>query len=220
MAEPGLAAAAPGRVCSMTAPDRTTTTLLLVRHGQSLWNAEGRWQGQADPALSALGQEQANVAASRIGAVDAIASSPQQRALQTALAISEATGVGPVVVVDDLKERSAGPWSGLTRPEIEAAYPNFLRDDKRPEGYESDESLLARTLPALEQLAIEYAGSTLLVATHGGVIHNLEEHFDLEIGRVPNLSGRVLFHEDGWRAGDQITLLDEDLLTGGDPQRV
>lgn len=196
-------------------------TLLLVRHGQSTWNAEGRWQGQADPPLSALGRDQAFSASGRIGTVDAIVSSTQQRALETALIIAEAIGVGPVLTEEGLVERNAGPWSGLTRNEIEERYPNFLKEDRRPEGYETDESLLTRNLEALERISEDHAGTVVLVATHGGVIHNLEAHLGLEIGRVPNLSGRIIERRDGsWTAAEQLTLLDEEFLTGGDPNRV
>ena len=103
------------------------TRVLLARHGQSTWNAEGRWQGQADPPLSELGREQAHLAAAHVGAVDLIASSPQQRALETATIISSTIGVGPVVVVEQLRERSAGPWSGLTRIDIDNQYCRWLR---------------------------------------------------------------------------------------------
>ncbi len=197
-------------------------TLLLVRHGQSTWNAEGRWQGQADPPLSELGREQARLASERIGAVDAVVSSTQQRALETALIIAAAIGVGPVLTDDGLVERNAGPWSGLTRPEIDRDYPGYLAEDRRPDGYETDASLLDRNLAALHRIADEQvAASTVLVATHGGVIHNLEAHLGLEVGRVPNLSGRILNRTDGdWQPGEQLTLLDDDLLTGGDPNRV
>lgn len=200
---------------------RENTTLLLIRHGQSTWNAEGRWQGQADPPLTSFGRQQAAAAAERIGAVDAIVSSTQQRAAETATIISEALGVGPVAGFDGLRERNAGPWSGLTRHEIDASYPGFLDNDQRPEGYESDDRLLSRTLSAIGRIADAHVGSTIVVATHGGVIHNLEQHLGLVDGRVPNLAGRV-FHlsRSGLMAGEKLRLLDEAFLTGGDPRRL
>jgi len=99
------------------------TRMLLARHGQSEWNALGRWQGQADPPLSELGRQQARAAADRLGTVDAIVSSDLERALATAAIIAEVLGVGPVLVEPRLRERSAGEWSGLTRDEIEADWP-------------------------------------------------------------------------------------------------
>lgn len=200
---------------------RSGTSLLLVRHGQSTWNAEGRWQGQADPPLSSFGRQQAATAAARIGAIDAIVSSTQQRAAETAAIISDALGIGPVIGFDGLRERSAGPWSGLTRDQIDIDYPGFLEHDRRPPGYESDASLLERTLDALHRIADRHRNATVVVATHGGVIHNLEQHLGLDEGRVPNLSGRVVLRgQSGWVAGAKLTLLDENLVTGGDPRRL
>ncbi len=198
------------------------TVLLLTRHGQSTWNAEQRWQGQADPPLSKHGREQAAFAATRIGVTDAIVSSPQDRALATAMIISEANGVGPVLVHNDLRERSAGSWSGLTKAEIEASYPDWLATDRRPDDFESDEALLDRVLPALVQIADEMRGATVLVLCHGGVIKAVEQHHLLEEGRVPNLSGRVLHvaHDDSLSIGDQIRFLDEAIATGGDGNRI
>ena len=83
---------------------------LLVRHGESEWNAVGRWQGQADPPLSQTGSEQARLAAQSIGMVDAIVASSLRRAFDTAHIISENLGIGPVIVEPDLMERHAGEW--------------------------------------------------------------------------------------------------------------
>src|ERR1700704_2099238 len=95
-----------------------TSRVLLVRHGQSEWNALGKWQGQADPPLSDLGRAQARSAAHSLGSLDAIYASDLQRAMETAAIIANALGIGPVVVDPDLRERNAGEWSGLTRAEI------------------------------------------------------------------------------------------------------
>ncbi len=161
------------------------TTLLLTRHGQSTWNADKRWQGQADPPLSDLGREQAWEAARAVGTVDLVATSPQQRALETATIISDMIGVGPLVALDGLRERSAGPWSGLTRDDIEEAYPNWLADGRRPDGFESDEELLERVLPTLHAIAATCPGGSILVVCHGGVIRTVETHLGIDEGRVP-----------------------------------
>src|SRR5262245_20577361 len=62
---------------------RMPTRILLVRHGQSEWNAAGRWQGQQDPPLTELGRRQARAAAETIGAIEAVFASDLQRALET-----------------------------------------------------------------------------------------------------------------------------------------
>lgn len=197
------------------------TTLLLARHGQSTWNAERRWQGQADPPLSDLGREQAVMASAAVGAVDLIATSPQRRALETATIISEAIGIGPVLAFDGLRERSAGSWSGLTRTDIDERFPGWLQEGRRPADFEGDDELLARVLPALDSISAASPGGSVLVICHGGVIRTIEAHLGIDEGRVPNLSGRVLTANGAsWQAGEQIQLIGGERSTGGDGMRV
>ncbi len=204
------------------------TTLLLARHGQSTWNAERRWQGQADPPLSAHGRFQARSAVTAIGEVDVIAASPQQRALETAVIISEGLGVGPVVTIDDVRERHVGSWSGLTRDEIELDFPGWIDSGQRPDGWETDEVVATRSERALRDLVAAYRGGTLLVVCHGGVIRAIELAYDISIGRVPNLAGRIMtmHHPSGdytstdrFEPGDPIQLLPDDLVSGGEGPR-
>ena len=184
--------------------------LLLVRHGESEWNAVGRWQGQADPPLSDVGRQQALVAAGVVGSVDAIVASPLERAHQTALIISEALGIGPVGIVTDLQERHAGEWQGLTRDQIDEQYPGYLVDRRRPPGFEPDESLLGRALAALDGIAAELDGAEdVLVITHGGLIYAVERHLGEPFVRIPNLGARQLTRTgDGWAIGDRMLLID------------
>ncbi|HKE76166.1 MAG TPA: histidine phosphatase family protein [Acidimicrobiales bacterium] len=185
-----------------------TTRILLVRHGQSEWNAEGRWQGQADPPLSDLGRRQAHEAARLLGAVDAIFASDLQRAAQTAAIISGDLGVGPVVLDPDLRERDAGEYSGLTRDEIERRFPGSLAARRRPPGWEDDDSLLARALAALGRMAGAVPGGEALAVTHGGLMYTIEAHLDAEHERLANLAGRWVDV-----AGDRLRLGDRVLLT-------
>ena len=212
---------AKGQIVRMGKVDRVTT-LLLARHGQSTWNAQQRWQGQADPPLSELGRQQAWSASAAVGTVDLIAASPQQRALETATIISQAVGVGPVVAVEGLRERSAGAWSGLTKDDIEEQFPDWLENDRRPDDFESDDELLARVLPSLDEIVAVNPGGAILVVCHGGVIKAVEAHLGLDDGRVPNLSGRILktTGKGIWKAGEQIQLLDAARSTGGDGNRI
>jgi len=190
------------------------TRILLVRHGQSEWNALGRWQGQADPPLSDLGRQQAFSASRRLGTVDAIVSSDLQRAMETAQIISGQLGVGPVMVEPLLRERDAGEWSGLTREEIDEQYPGYLDERRRPPGYEEDESLLGRTLEALGRVEKEFRGGEVLVVAHGGLVYALEKEHGHEFDRLPNLGARWLTH-DGSRVvlGERIVLVDGDEIT-------
>jgi len=110
----------------------TVLRVLVVRHGQSEWNAVGRWQGQADPPLTELGLHQAAHAAQHVGAVDAVVASDLERSLTTAAIIAELIGIGPVLVDEGFRERDAGEWQGLTKAEIAEGWPGYLQDRRRP----------------------------------------------------------------------------------------
>lgn len=186
----------------------------MVRHGQSEWNADGRWQGQADPPLTDLGRRQAATAAQRIGTVDVIVASDLQRAAHTAAILGEALGVGPVVVDERFRERHAGEWSGLTRDEIDAAWPGYLAERRRPPGFEPDEAVLERLLDGLDAVATEYAGAEVLLVAHGGLVYVLEHHHGLPFERLPNLGARWLTHDgDQVVLGERVPLLDDEDLT-------
>jgi broad specificity phosphatase PhoE len=200
------------------------TRVLLVRHGQSEWNAAGRWQGQADPPLTDLGRRQARSAAASLGTVDAVFASDLQRASETALIIAGELGVGPVVVDPDLRERDAGEWSGLTRAEIEEQWPGYLdppADEhagfgpsaapRRPPSWEPDDSVLGRALAALGRIHAAVADGDVVAVTHGGLIYVLEGHLGAPFGRLANGGGRWLWVEGGkLRLGDRVLLVGDD----------
>ncbi|HEX5366558.1 MAG TPA: histidine phosphatase family protein [Acidimicrobiales bacterium] len=167
-----------------------TTRLLLVRHGQSEWNATGLWQGQADPPLTELGRRQAAEAARAIGTVDAVWASDLVRAVETATIIADSVGVGPVVVDPDLRERDAGEFSGLTREQIDQRYPGYLADGRRPPGWEPDDSLLDRAVAALRRVAAAVPSGDVVVVTHGGVVYAVEQHLGHGFQRLANGEGR------------------------------
>jgi len=188
--------------------------VLLVRHGQSTWNADERWQGQADPPLSDLGERQARAAVSAVAklAPTRVVTSDLGRARRTAELLAPA---GVPVEADPLwRERDAGEWTGLTRNEIEEQFPGWLGARRSPPGFEGDDALLARTLPALLALVDADGGDVVLVVTHGGVIGTLERHLDAPGVRVPNLGGRWFHGQDGRVAlGDRDVLVDAEIVT-------
>jgi probable phosphoglycerate mutase len=164
--------------------------VLIARHGQSEWNAQGRWQGQADPPLSPLGELQAAHAASRLSGIDVVVASDLERARRTACIIAESLGVDDVRTDPAFRERHAGEWQGLTREEIERQWPGYLADRRRPPGFESDEALLARTDAGLRRIVDDHTGRRVLVVSHGGVIYRWEEVLGAAVERIPNLGGR------------------------------
>ena len=185
------------------------TDLLVVRHGQSEWNAIGRWQGHADPALSELGRRQAAVAAASIGAVDGIISSDLLRAAETAAIISQQLGVGPVMIDERLRERDVGEWTGLTRIEINRRWPGWIDDLRRPDGFEDVDSVLLRVFEAFAAMRDASPGGSLLVITHGGVIRSLAASHGLDDIPVANLAGITMrISESGQTVGERIALLD------------
>jgi broad specificity phosphatase PhoE len=191
-----------------------STRILLVRHGESTWNAVRRWQGQADPPLTERGEAQASraaVAAAEHGPFDVVVTSTLQRAAHTGEIIANLVGLPIADRLNALAERDAGEWEGLTRVEIEEHFPRFLEEDRRPGGYESDESVVARAGVALRDLATSHAGNSVLAVSHGGVIHALERAHDGDEGwqRLDNLTGRWFEVDDaGWRpVGKRIALV-------------
>ena len=190
------------------------TDLLVVRHGQSEWNAIGRWQGHADPALSELGRRQAAVAAGSIGAVDGIISSDLLRAAETAAIIAQQLGVGPVMIDERLRERDVGEWTGLTRIEIDKRWPGWIDDLRRPEGFEEVDSVLLRVLEAFTAIREESPRGSLLVVTHGGVIRSLARSHGLDDIPVANLAGITMrISESGQAIGERLALLDGRTVT-------
>jgi probable phosphoglycerate mutase len=191
------------------------TDVLIARHGQSEWNAVGRWLGQADPPLSPLGRLQAAHAASRLDGIEVIVASDLERAHQTALIIAEQLDHPEVLVEADFRERHAGEWQGLTKAEIEAEWPGYLAERRRPPGFESDDVLLERTGGALDRVLAAHADARVLVVSHGGVIYRLEEHLGEDaVVRIPNLGGRWFGHDGSTLAlGERILLVEPDEVT-------
>ncbi|HUP01774.1 MAG TPA: histidine phosphatase family protein [Gemmatimonadota bacterium] len=154
------------------------TRFLLVRHGETDYNAEGRWQGcRSDPPLNARGHAQAEAIADVLTGrrVEALYTSPQRRARETAALLSRRLVLEPLVI-EDLREMDHGEWEGKTKAEILARWARefeaFEADPlhvRRPGG-DSYEDLAARVWPTLERLADHHRGETIALVTHGGPV--------------------------------------------------
>ncbi|MCW2919776.1 MAG: Phosphoglycerate mutase, partial [Actinomycetia bacterium] len=138
-------------------------TIVLMRHGQTAWNAERRFQGTTDIPLDAVGIEQAARAARLLAALrpTAIVSSPLQRAAATARALADTTGL-TVTHDPDLIERSGGVWEGLTNHEIRTRYPDE-HAISQPPGGETGEQVAKRFSAALERALERIPDGGLLV---------------------------------------------------------
>lgn len=152
------------------------TTLILVRHGETAWNHEHRFQGQANPPLNALGIQQAHALARRLRTIpiDIAFASDLQRALETARIITAKRDV-QLIATPMLRERRLGAWEGLTVQEASRMHPREIEAWKRdvlspiPDG-ESYEQLQARLRELLKQLLREYKGKSILIVSHSGPI--------------------------------------------------
>jgi probable phosphoglycerate mutase len=189
------------------------TQILLLRHGQSSWNAEGRWQGNADAPLSPKGIHEAREAAALLGTFDAVFSSDLQRARHTADLIAGELGIGPVIIAREFRERSAGEWTGLTRHEIEQGWPGALATGHRPEGFEPEAEVFDRALLAVALVHRTTPAGTALVITHGGLIRALERGLGHDDGVISNLGGRwIHLNDEGVGLGERVALIDPQRL--------
>lgn len=171
----------------------TATHVLALRHGQSEWNAAGRWQGQADTMLTPKGESQARDAAEALAdeahSFDAIWASDLQRARRTAEIAAGVLGVDEIHLDARLRETHAGEWQGLTREEIESSWPGFLAADRRPPGFEDYDAAGRRMLSALGDIATMHPSSHVLVISHTGVIRAARRLHGAPDFLLPNLGG-------------------------------
>jgi alpha-ribazole phosphatase len=152
--------------------------LLLIRHGQTNWNLEQRFQGQSDIPLNETGRKQAHALADRLSAkqFDAVYSSDLQRATETANIITQMSGCKPDL---RLREVHFGDWEGLTYDEIKAKHPDTLADweadifKNAPPHGETLEGLSVRVQSMLDELREKHEDQNILIVAHGGVLQTL-----------------------------------------------
>ncbi|GAA0847172.1 histidine phosphatase family protein [Streptosporangium amethystogenes subsp. fukuiense] len=182
--------------------------VVCLRHGQTLWNVEHRFQGHSDIPLDETGIAQATRAASLLAALrpSMIVSSDLQRAFDTASALARVTGLN-VMVDKDLRERGGGQWEGLTREEISAGWPREFAAWEAPGGEEVGD-VADRVASAVRRWAAQVDSDGLLVvASHGAAIRlgiaklmNLPQELWPALGGLGNCSWSVLEESrKGWR---------------------
>ena len=161
----------------------TVTTLLLIRHGETAWNAEHRIQGRLDVPLSTTGVWQAGRLAERLAgeAIDAVVSSDLARAWMTGTPLADARGLS-MVPEPRLRERVFGIFEGKTLDAIAAEHPEEFaawraRDvDWRIPGGESGTEFIGRVLEAMREIVASHTGRTVAIVTHGGVLDVVYRH--------------------------------------------
>jgi broad specificity phosphatase PhoE len=157
-------------------------TVYLIRHGETDWNRNGRWQGQTDVPLNAAGLAQAEILARRLAArrFDSLYSSDLQRAAQTAEIVGRAIGLR-AALTPALREIDLGRWSGHTRMEIAQLFPEDWRrletdEDIARGGGETFAAFQGRLTAWLDGAARREAGRSLCAVTHGGCIRAVLLH--------------------------------------------
>ena len=158
------------------------TNILLIRHGETAWNAVRRLQGHIDIPLNAEGERQAGALARALAAepVDVIVSSDLQRARQTAQAVADHYDGATVHTDANLRERCYGVFEGMLYTEVEQQYPADFAlwqardiDAVMPPGErvaESFRQFYARAIAAIGEWAERHPGKTIAIVAHGGVL--------------------------------------------------
>jgi probable phosphoglycerate mutase len=164
---------------------RAPRILYLARHGETDWNAAGRWQGHTDVPLNDTGRQQARALAEalRPHGVHVAVSSDLSRARETAQIVAQTLGVPLGHADPDLRERGFGVFEGLTRAECETQHPEawraWLERRLTPGGAETQQALAARVVAAATRVALQLAtrgdDAAALVVTHGGALRALVE---------------------------------------------
>jgi broad specificity phosphatase PhoE len=171
------------------------TVLLLARHGETDWNAEGRLQGHTDRPLNEHGRRQAAALAARLARerIDAVVASDLARARETAEIVAERLGLR-VTLDPDLRERDWGTWEGLTASERERV----------ALASETGEQHRTRILAALERIAARHPDGRVLVVTHGGSMRRAQAFIiGVALPVVDNCATWTCSREAGtWRAID------------------
>lgn len=197
---------------------RAVPRILVVRHGESEWNRQRRWQGWEDPPLTPEGEAQAAARGRLLAAAGvrpgAVYTSDLRRARRTAEILAAALGRDPAVADPDLRERHGGDWQGHTGDEIEQRWPGMRAAWRRgdlhaPPGGEADGAVLARVDAALTRAVHAAGGGDLVVVTHHGVLRMLSTRAGVPVTTlIPNLGGRWFDWDGGTlRAGDALAPL-------------
>ena len=200
------------------------TKMILIRHGQTEWNAESRFQGQLNSNLSKRGKKQVTMLAEVMKRFpfSHLYASDLGRAYDTAAAIANISGHN-IVTDKRLRERGYGIFQGLTSAEIAEKYPDIYTKYKYrendyvvPEG-ESAEEVLSRMVDCMTELLARHKGETYTVVSHGGIVNRFFRHvvgfsqFSPRRFDIKNASINIFIHNgEFWKV--DVLGMDPDFL--------
>ncbi|XP_030538798.1 phosphoglycerate mutase-like protein 4 isoform X4 [Rhodamnia argentea] len=157
--------------------------IVVVRHGETDWNADGRFQGTLDVELNEIGRRQSIAVGERLSKeckISAIYSSDLKRAFETAKLIATACGGLEVIKDPGLRERNFGELQGLQPHAAASAYPEAYKalrsqktDQEIPGGGESIDQVYQRCTTSLRNISMKHKGERVVAVTHGGVLRTL-----------------------------------------------
>jgi broad specificity phosphatase PhoE len=212
----------------------------LVRHGETTWNAEHRFQGHLDVELSRKGLAQAEAVANWLATQPvhfaALFSSDLKRAVQTAQIIGKRVGLIPQLY-RGLRELHGGEWQGLLRAEIEARFPGKLDlwdeqlDSFTVPGGESLPAVQRRIYATYEKIVADHTGEAIIIVSHGAALTtllaalhdwDLVETWQTRQARMGNTGVTVVAHDQHTDSHDLLLLnssehLAEDGSAGSAP---
>lgn len=184
-----------------------TTEFVLIRHGITDWNVEGRMQGISDTLLNETGTQQAKALADAMRGEhwDVMASSPLSRALNTALPVADAIGIpeNEIILDERLMERHYGVGEGVIFEDLQAQYPTGVWD-----GMETAEDLVHRAVSTLEDYLARFPNQRIIIVSHGTWInHAIGSLSGGVVGpgitKILNTSRTFVSHDgDGWHVGE------------------
>ena len=197
--------------------EKTKTTIILIRHGETDWNFAGRWQGSTDIPLNASGRGQARALAARMTPwpIDMIYSSDLSRASETAQTLGRALNMKPVLD-EGWRERALGELEGMTKGEVQNQYPDIVvsRMFIEAPGGETYSQVKDRVVAAFDRIMQNHHGQTTVVVSHSGTLRvlisyvlELPEKIYAPFSLNGNTGVSRIVIEDGGHA--QLTLLND-----------
>lgn len=186
-----------------------STTLFIIRHGQTDWNIVGKIQGQIDIPLNDTGKEQAQRVASFLKkknvSFSALYSSDLQRAYQTAQPISKAFSL-TTTLTPFLREQHVGIWQGRTRQEMREQHGGHFDWERVPDG-ETKTEFLRRIVNHITLIAQNHINESVIIVTHAGAIKNFLVYGGYTINELPNTALiTVKYHHTGEQQIELISI--------------